>query len=193
MWKVLFFLLICIASMPLAVLAQDANIDVKINALEAQIRAIESDIDTVNDGQDAEMAKLNGSIDELRRRIQRFNEDYERLQSALATTEALRGQITTLTTDVATAKKEANQSSEAANSVRWIVSIAAILITGMTAVLGLLFSQRFVDLKADARVAQEVLARVEKRMDESTDTNQVLARIERYTETIVSSLEEKPG
>lgn len=187
----LVFLFLVYATLPLEVQAQDPGIDLGIAVFEDRLRDIEDDIDSVNATQDAKMADLERSVDELRRRIERFNEDYEQLQSALNVAETLRTQLTTLTTDVATAKDDATKAYEAANSVRWIVSISAILITGMTAALGLLFSQRFIDLKADARVAQEVLTRVEKRIDATVNSDQVLTRIEKRVDALFDAQRDK--
>lgn len=181
---VLVFLLLVCATFPFDVQAQDRDTNLGITAFENRLRVIENDIDSVNATQDAKIVDLERTVDELRRRIERFNEDYEQLQAALAVAETLRTQLTTLTTDVATAKDDATKAYEAANSIRWIVSIAAILITGMTAALGLLFSQRFVDLKADARVAHEVMKRVEKRIDATADSDKALVRIEQRVDAI---------
>lgn len=184
MRKIFVLFLLAFILQPFAAQAQNNDANSKILDLEQQLRTIEEDIDKVNDEQDSQISNLRNSGAELSRRLQRFNEDYESLQSALSTAATIEKQLAELKASVSNANINANKSSETADSVRWIVAISAVLITGMTAILGLLFSQRFVDLKADARVAQELLTRMEKRVDGVDDTKESLARIEEHIEIL---------
>jgi len=97
-----------------------------------------------------------------------LNDQAERVSQALNAVESLDGRLATIEADIIKAQDTATNANQIAASVRWIVTIVSILISGLTVVLGLFFSQRFVDLKTDAKVAHAVMERIEKQLQRET-------------------------
>ena len=152
--------------------------DAEITEIKEDIEQLGIDTDAVNDTQDASIAELSQDIDQLRKQLDQYQAEYDRLQEALEASENFQATISGLEGRVSSANKRAEDAFSAANFVRWIVTVTAFLITSLTAILGLMFSSRFTDLKADAKVAQEVLARVEKRVENTKGLTETLARLE---------------
>lgn len=145
--------------------AQDTD-NQEFSALAQQLRDLATDLDREDGAIRADIERLRTTFDRLSREFSNFDREYEELENFLAQSASLEARITKLESSLGTIQMSATNAEAISKSMRWIVAIVSFLITAMTVVFGLLFSQRFLNLQTDARVAHEVLARIEKSMDD---------------------------
>jgi len=130
------------------------------------------DFRSIVDGLSSEISLINTELESLRSHLQEervrgasFREGFEGLQKTMASAERINENIILLKSDIETSKYLASQAKSTAENVRWIVAVASFLVTALVVAIGILFSERFINLKADSKVAHEIMIRLEKKIE----------------------------
>lgn len=161
------------------------------SSLRKEMRQLADDLDRQDGVLRADIERLRTDFDRLSREFSNFDQDYSELDSFLARAGSIDSRITALESSIGSISKSAANAEAISSSMRWIVTIVSILITAMSVVFGLLFSQRFLNLQSDARVAHEVLARIEKSMDQTKSSD--IAVLRDTIATLKGWIEEQKG
>lgn len=150
--------------------AQDPAVEIReirgeLGKITVEMRGLAADHDREDSAIRQQIAGLSDRIDRLDSRVVQFEDNFTKLMEAIATAEGIDARLATLDAEITAANTAATNAEIVSGSIRWIVTVASVLITAFVVIFGALFSQRFIDLKSDARVATEVLARVERQIE----------------------------
>lgn len=145
----------------------------RIDALIEQIDRMDNARRTRNLGVDEEVEKLRQrviKIDEFSRVASDIREEIQRIENINTNFQAreddfndILSRLSIAEAQIIVAQQNALEAKNSASNIVVIVSIVSAIASILVILIGLFFSKRFMDLHAEARVAAEILKRIEAR------------------------------